>query len=139
MLWERTYLSLFFFYLLHKTLKIHKMVIFVIGCFTVLIAITLAIMWWSREEAKQLEKSKRVILYNRRTRQIKEVALTEYVASKSWEKIITTFDSMFDGFMRYLKDHHMINNINSPKYNGSPSEGSYTLTLEFRKFLHEKA
>ncbi|MBC7088742.1 MAG: hypothetical protein H5T96_09810 [Tissierellales bacterium] len=109
----------------------------VIGLFILLISVTIGIVIYARREAKQVEAEKRVILYNRRTRKLKEMFNTEYEKTPSWTLIVTTHGSMFDNFIYHLKKNHMINDVNNPKYNGSPSEGAYILTLEFRKFIHE--
>lgn len=104
----------------------------------ILIALLSFFYWYSSKEQKEVEENKRLIIYNRRTRQIKEVANINYEENKTWEKIVTTYDSMIDRFLHYLKREDMIDNIENPRYIGDvSSHGALILRAEFKEFLHE--
>ena len=86
----------------------------------VLILFSIAIYYAIKRDEKEKSENKRYILYNRRTRQLKEVKASEYVERASWEKVATIYDSILEGFIAYLKNYTKINN--DGRFDSNPGE-----------------
>lgn len=87
-----------------------------------------------KRDEKKSNDNKYVILFNRRTREIKEILNKEYKESKTWEKIATTYNSRMDDFMLFLKRDYTVND--ECKYTGRASEGAFLLRWKFKRMLH---
>jgi len=100
-----------------------------------LIVATLIIQYLIKKDEEHLENNKRVIAYNRRTKEIKEIPSKEFEENKTWERIVLTHYSMFDDFIRYLRGNCEISKDDPPKYMGKAVDGAFYLRWHFRDFI----
>jgi len=105
------------------------------GVVIMLFLITFFLKYSIKKDEIDKENNKRIILFNRRTRKIKEVFNKNYIESKSWEKIAVIYEDRFSDFMNYLKTSNVINEEN--KYIGKTNKGILLLRWRFKKFIHE--
>ena len=87
------------------------------------------------ENEKEKEYNKRIILFNRRTKKLKEVLNRNYVENKSWEEVVTIYNNVFREFVRYLRRDDTLNaHLN---YTRRPCKGVAVLRWKFKKFIDE--
>ena len=104
-----------------------------------LISITFAVKYLIKKDERDIRDTRRVILYNRRTRFIKEMFEKDYVEDSTWRKVVSSHISMYDVFLRYLQDKGIMSKEKRPKYLGRASSGSFWLKSEFKKFINESS
>ena len=110
--------------------------IFIIGGIVfIFIIFIIFLMYFINKDEKDIENSKCVILFNRRTREIKEVLNSKYIESLSWERIAIVYESKIDSFIIYLKQRGIINE--KGRYLGKSSNAINFLRLKFKHFTDE--
>ena len=85
-----------------------------------------------KEDEREIYNTRCVILYNRRTRKIKEMLEKDYIENPTWEEIGVTYSSICDGFYRYLRDKGILNKRG--EYIGKSSSGAFWLKSELKKY-----
>jgi len=104
-----------------------------------LIGIALVVKYLVKKDEEDIRDTRRVILYNRRTRFIKEMFEKDWVEDSTWKKVVSSHVSVYDVFLRYLQSKGIMSKEKRPKYLGRASSGSFWLKSEFKKFLHESS
>ena len=113
-----------------------KYTLIIIGVILFALIITALIIKRSIEkDERDKQNNKRVILFNRRTREVKEIFNKNYIESKSWEVVATINDNVFDEFIVYLKRDNNVDEEN--KYIGKASKGIVLLRWKFKRFIDE--
>ena len=114
-----------------------NIIILIVISLALLIVIVFIIKSAIKKDEREIYNTRCVILYNRRTRHIKEIFEKDYIEGVTWKEIVTIYFSMYDEFLKYLKNKRIMNN--DGEYLGNASQGLFYLKSEFKKFLHESS